>query len=284
MSRPALALRSLPGFLALLAMVAGPASPAAAQSLWMQRDGNHTVLLEMLRPNIEDVDSKVLSGVFFLSGRTRLSSGTSLVGELPYLRHASSFLGTDFNGFEIMVETSSNTIGNPYLGIEAPLGGPAFVEVGFRPPLASDEEGDAVFAAILTDVTRVGGFLPDYASFQAAINLREVTESKIAYRARLSPMLAISTESSGEDPELFALYSFQIGYHGPAARVGAGMSGQTLITEDSGNLGGRSRNHLEIHADFLPGAIRPGLDLQLPIGFEASVVPIVVGASISWSR
>jgi hypothetical protein len=100
----------------------------------------------------------------------------------------------------------------------------------------------------------------------------------------LSPMVAIPTEGGYADPELFAMYSFQIGYHGSLARVGAGMSGQALVTEDYGNLGNRTRNRFEIHADFLPGAIRPGLDIQLPFGPEAELVPVVVGASVSWTR
>lgn len=283
MSRTALALHALAGLLAT-ALVAAASAPAAAQSLWMQRDGDHTILLEMLRPSIEDVDGKLLTGAFFLSGRTKVSPGVSLVGELPYLRFASSLLGTDVNGNEITVDLSSSTIGNPYVGMEAGLGsGPAFVEVGFRPPLASDEEYDAVLTGYFTDMTRLGGFLPNYASIQAGINLREVTDSKIMYRVRLSPMVAIPTKGGG-DSELFAMYSFQMGYHGTVARVGTGISGQALITEDTGNIGGRTRTHLEIHADFLPGAIRPGLDLQLPIGGEAGLVPVVVGASVSWMR
>ena len=287
MSRSTFALHALAGILAA-ALGTAVSTPAAAQSLWMQRDGDHTVLLELLRPNIEEVNSELLSGAFFLSGRTRVSSGISLVGELPYLRHASSFMGTDMDGNEVMVELSSSTIGNPYVGMEARLGsGPAFLEVGGRPPFASDEEPDedpdAVLTGFLSDVTRMGAFLPDVASIQVGINLREVTESKLAYRVRLSPMVAIPSQS-GADPELFAMYSFQIGYHGSLARMGAGMSGQALVTEDFGNLGNRTRNHLEIHADFLPGAIRPGLDVQLPFGSEASLVPVVVGASVSWTR
>ena len=62
------------------------------------------------------------------------------------------------------------------------------------------------------------------------------------------------------------------------------MSGQALLTEDYGNLGQRSRNQFEIHADFLPGAFRPGLDLRVPLGDEADLVPVVLGASISWTR
>lgn len=282
MSRSRFALHALAGVLA--AVVAATTTPAAAQSLWMPRDTDYTISLEMLRPNLEDVDSGVLSGSFFLAGRARLSPGVSFVGELPYVTHSSRSVATDFNGNEIVEDFSSSTIGNPYVGLETRIGsGPVFVEVGGRPPLTSDEEFEAVLTGIFSDVNHFATFLPHVASIQAAFNLREVTPSKLAYRFRLSPMIAIPTEG-GNGSELYAMYSFQIGYHGSAARVGAGMSGQALLTEDYGNLGERSRNQFEIHADFLPGAIRPGLDLRVPLGSEANFVPVVLGASISWTR
>ena len=284
MSRSRFALHALAGVLAVV-LAAAAATPAAAQSLWMPRDTDYTISLEMLRPTLEGVDSGVLSGSFFLAGRAKLSPQVSFVGELPYVTHSSRSVATDFNGNEIIEDLSSSTIGNPYVGLETRIGsGPVFVEVGGRPPLTSDEEFEAVLTGIFSDVNRFPTFLPDVASIQAAFNLREVTPSKLAYRLRLSPMVAIPTGDNNGDSELYAMYAFQIGYHGSAARVGAGMSGQALLTEDSGNLGERSRNQFEIHADFLPGAIRPGLDLRVPLGSEANFVPVVLGASISWTR
>jgi hypothetical protein len=283
MSRSTLALHALAGTLALTLFGAAP-GPVAAQSLWMQRDADHTIALEMLRPSFEDVDSDLLSGAYFLYGRAALSPQIALVGELPYASHSSDVTTTDFLGNEITEHFSSSTIGNPYVGMEARLGsGPVFLELGARPPLASEDEEEAVVTGIFSDVNRFATFLPNAASIQAAVNLREITPSKIAYRVRLSPMLLIPTEGEA-DPELFALYSFQIGYHGSAARIGGGMSGQALVTEDSGNLGQRTRNQLDIHADFLPGAIRPGLEVHVPLGDEASLVPVVVGVSVSYTR
>jgi len=288
MSRSRPALLAIVGILALASASTAP-TRATAQSLWMQRGADHAVMLEMLRPNLEGVNQELFSGAFFLSGRTTLASRVTLVGELPYLRHASSFKSTDFLGTEITVKTTSNTIGDPYLGMEARLSDLAFLELGFRPPLASEEEFEAELTGYFTDVTRFGAFLPNVASIQAAINLREVTPSKMVYRVRLSPMVAIPTKDysdflSSGDTEVFACYSFQIGYDGSTARIGAGMSGLAQITEDYPNLGARTRNQFELHADFLRGAIRPGLDLHLPLGDEASFIPDVLGVSVSWTR
>ncbi|MGH9389526.1 MAG: hypothetical protein ACRD1Z_07915 [Vicinamibacteria bacterium] len=276
MSRPTLALRALVCMLAV-PLVAAPWTPAAAQSLWMPRDADHTVMLELLRPTWEPVDSDLLSGPLLLSGRTALSPRLAFVGELVYARLSGR------NGLE---EISSSTIGNPYLGLEARIGeGPIFLEFGGRPPLASDDDEafPALITGLYTDVSRFNAFAPNAVSIQTAFNVREVTPSKIAYRLRFSPMFWKPTQGGG-DSELFAIYSFQIGYHGTKARIGAGMSGNVWITEDFENLGDRSSNQFEVHADFLSGSIRPGLNLHVPLSYTAGLVPAVVGANISWTR
>lgn len=272
------------GFLAA-ATVAVASPPAVAQSLWIVRDSDHTIILEMLRPNLEGVDAEFLSAAFFLSGRAKISPNLAMVGEFPYVRHASSQMGTDIDGNEIVVELSSSTVGNIYLGMEThDESSPIFAELGVRLPLASDEEDDALATGYLSDVVRQEAFYENTVSINAAFNLREVTSSKVAYRLRLSPVLAIPEENGPDDPELFAAYSFLIGYHGLNARIGGGMSGRALVTEDSGNLGERTLSQLELHADFLSGSLRPGLDLRLPLGPLSEFVPVALGVSISWVR
>lgn len=275
-------LRSLNAALSLgFAMVF--ASSAAAQSLWLPRDRDHTVSLEMLHPSLEGFDSDLLSGAFFLAGRVAVSPRIAVVGELPYAKLKGVGYGTDIYGNEIFEDFSSSTIGNPYLGIETTIAsGPVFIEFGGRPPLASEVDIEAELTGAFADVTRWDAFLPNVASIQAAFNVREVTPSRVEYRLRLSPLLEIPTEGFGED-ELYALYSFLIGYHGATVRVGAGMSGRALLTEDYGNLGQRSVNQLELHSDFLSGSIRPALDLRLPLGTLSNSVPLVLGGSLSFT-
>ena len=266
-----------------LAIVLAP-TPAASQSLWLPRDGNTTVMLEMLHPSIEDVDTDLLSASFFLAGRFTFSPSVAVVAELPYANHQSSEIGTDINGNEITIETSSSTIGNPYLGLEAKIASaPVFFELGVRPPAASEDEIAAV-SGLLADVTRWDAFLPDQVAVQGAVNLREVTPSHIAYRLRLAPAIWIPSGDNTADTEIYAGYSFQIGYHGTSARVGMGMAGRAQLTGDYSNLGQRTRNQLELHGDFLSGTIRPALDLKLPLELLSELVPIVIGASISYTK
>lgn len=278
---------------ALLAGVAlaGGAFPTAAtaQSPWMTRDGDQTLTLEVLRPSLEGFDSELFSAAFLLSGRGAVSPRISVVGELPFVRHESTYEA--FGPFDV----SSSMIGNPYAGLELRLAsGPAFLEFGVRPPLAADDEALATYTGNASDVTRWEAFTPDRFAILAAFNLREVTPSKIAFRLRLSPVLALPTgDNYYSETILYAIYSFQVGYQGSKARVGAGMSGRSQVTREVDqalfgfgglNIGERSLSQFELHADFLPGHIRPGLDLHVPLDALSGVSSAVVGASLTWTR
>lgn len=261
------------------ALIASLPSPAAAQSSWLARDGDQTLMLEFLGPTIEGTDSEVFSGALFLAGRGAVSPRISLVGELPFAHHEST---DEFFSSTI----SSNTIGNPYVGLEMKLAsGPAFLEFGVRPPLAADDEFPAVATGLFADVTRWEAFFPEVFSIVGAFNVREVTPSKIAYRLRVSPTVMIPTNDGSDETMVFAVYSFQVGYHGTMARIGAGMSGRSQLSDlDGTNVGAASFSQFEIHADFLSGQIRPGLDLKMPLGELGEGVPKVLGASITWTR
>src|SRR6185436_17870611 len=162
------------------ALGAGIASPAMAQSLWMPRNGDRTVMLEVLQPSLEGFDSELFSDAFFLSGRVALSPRLAVVGELPFARHKSTYL------VFFPENLSSNTIGNPYAGVELKLGsGLAFLELGVRPPLVADDELLASFTGKASDVARWEAFSTDRFAILAAFRVREVTPSKIAFGFRL---------------------------------------------------------------------------------------------------
>lgn len=271
------------------ALSAITASSATAQSLLMPRDGDRTVMLEVLQPGLEGFDSELFSAAFFLSGRVAVSPQLSVVGELPYARHRSTY-------FVFFPENvSGNTIGNPYAGVEYKLGsGPAFLEFGIRPPLAQDDELLAVFTGYASDVARWEAFTPDRFAIQTAFNVREITQSKVALRLRVSPTVAIPTGNSSEKTKLYGIYSFQIGYEASKVRIGAAMSGRSQLTDEPGvtildffgfgNLGERTSSQFGLHADFLSGPIRPGLDLHVPLAGMSGYVSSVVGLSVAWTR
>lgn len=282
--------RFFPALLAGVALLGGALpTKAAAQAPWVSRDGERTLMLEVLRPSLEGFDSELISAAFFLSGRWTVSSRISVVGELPFVRHKSTYLF--FGPFD----NSSSTIGNPYAGVELRLAsGPAFLEFGVRPPLAADDEPLASFTGNVSDVTRWEAFTDEQFAVVGAFNIREVTPSLIAFRLRLSPTVVLPTGSdNAEETRLYAIYSFQVGYQGSKARIGAGMSGRSQITDEADpslfgfggvNVGERSLSQFELHADFLPGPIRPGLDLHVPLDALSGVSSVVLGVSLSWTR
>jgi len=269
--------------------VSADADTAAAQSLWMARDGNPTLMLEVLQPSLEGFNSEVFSAAFFLSGRVAVSPRVSAVGEIPFARHRSLYQ------VFYAEELSNTTIGNPYVGLEFQLGsGPAFLEFGARPQLVADNENFATLTGRSSDLSRWEAFDDDAASILMAFNVREVTASKIAFRLRAGTSVVVGT--SGDDI-VYANYSFQIGYQGSKVRLGAAMTGRSQLTQSLGfsydplfdvfghtNLGQRSTSQFELHTDFLSGHIRPGLDLHLPLDPMGDFVPVVLGANISWTR
>jgi hypothetical protein len=266
MLRRSIVLSILVGFFATILVTVG-SSPASAQPRWMARDSKNTVMIEMLRPSLEGADGDALSAAYFISDRWAATPDFAVVWELPFARYENS------------------SIGNMYMGGEHRIGSsPIFIEVGTRLNTASDHELEALATGLLSDVSRRGAFIPDILLINAAFNVYEVTPSRMAYRLRVGPEVAGPALGRSGDSEIFAHYSFQVGYQGSSARLGAGISGRALVTDDRGNLGQRTLNQLEVHTDFLSGRIRPGLDLRLPLGSLSQAVSVVLGGSITWAQ
>ena len=263
------------------------AVPASGQPYWMPREeaGGPVLMFEFLRPNVESIDRSFLSSTYFLSARVPASSTVSLVGELPYSNFKATLEGTDINGNPVSIEESGSTIGKPYVGLElSSSDSPVFGELGVRVPLVNEDELDARALGLLTDVSRWEAFLPKAVFVQGAFNVREVTDSKVEYRLRLSPVVLIATDKDfyPDGAELFGVYAWTIGYHGSFVRVGTGLSGRVLLSESAGNLGERSLNQFELHADIGSWSLRPAFEMKVPLGTLADTIPVVLGASVSW--
>jgi hypothetical protein len=295
-----LAPAALGALVALASLVALGPPPAAAQSLWIPRDRDHAVMLEYLRPAQEGINGDLFSGAAFLSGRISLSPRVALVMELPFAREKGRSTGgiqLDPYGYYygygpdyVPSRSGCISIGNPFLGIESKPGSiPIFWELGVRAPLASRvlKNLPAVTTGSLADATRSDAFLPRVLTVQAAFNVAETSESGVEYRLRLSPLIDIWTEGDEYDvrrsPDVYAVYAWEIGYRGTGARVGTAISGRTYLDPSYGNVTRISQNQIELHADFLSGPVRPGLDLRLPLGQGADSVSAVAGGSVSVS-
>jgi hypothetical protein len=287
-----------------VATMAGTPVLAPAQSLYLPRDGKYGVMFEMLKPSFEGLNQDFLSATYFLSGRYGISSRVSLIAEIPYANQSSTrdgyyypyYLDPYYYGYYNYYyspydypppsgDAASSTWGNIYVGVEAKIAsGPVYLEFGLRPPIASERQVDADLTGIASDVSRWDAFLPKTMAIQAAFDASETAPSGMAYHLRFSPVVTIPTGDNSSDTELYGVYTFLIGYHSTAFRVLGGESGRVLFTEDYGNIGTRTANQLELHADFLKGSIRPGLSFALPLGDTNAYVPMIWGLNVAWSR
>jgi len=258
------------GFLVfILGTTLAPGS-VRCQSLWIPRDRDQSVLLEILKPGLEYIDEDTFTAAFFLDGRFALGPNVFLVGEIPFSRFAG-----DYYFFVGSPHRSEAAPGKVYLGVEIRGSeSPFFGEFGVRLPTSDENEFGANLTGSGSDRARVA-FGANNVSVHAAVNLREVTASP-------SPLPFITSPPFlGRTTELLGVYAWQIGYEGRVVRVGGALSGMILFTDDRGNLGERSTNQLEFHSDFGPWRVRPGIELRLPLDSAAALVPVVLGVSVS---
>ena len=258
---------------AAVAACSGAAPVAWGQSIWLPRDRGLALSLETLKPSVEFTNETFMTMAAFVSARVLLKNApVAIMGEIPYANFDEEI---SFPGDE-----SGSMLGNVYLGIETAGSSPFFGEFGVRVPTASNGRFPASLIGIVSDVGRWEAFANEYTMVQGAANLRVVDDSGIAARLRLSPTVWFPSDNG--DTELFLIYSWQIGYEGTSARVGGAITGRLLLTEDFSNLGERTDNQIELHGDFGPWPIRPGVDFHLPLGETAEAIPFVAGIRLTY--
>jgi hypothetical protein len=252
------------------------ATPAFSQSLWLDRHYRPSVLGEVLFPTFEGGDTEFPTWAWFVSGKLPVGDGTSVVLELPY---AHGDVG-DGPG------SSAGSIGNPYLGIDyQPKPSGLILEAGVRLPLESDEEFLPFIIGTASDVDRWEAFWPNLVPIRLGFHYHHAPASTpVEWDLRFVPSVWIPTES-GADTELFFGYGGTVRYAGEQVRVGGGLGGRWNATADNADFGESSWHQLDLEADFLPGSVRPGLQLKVPIddglidttnlawGFTLTVLP-----------
>ncbi|MGE5175371.1 MAG: hypothetical protein ACM3JJ_03270 [Hyphomicrobiales bacterium] len=277
--------------LGLLLTVAAP--PARAASPWISRNQSGGIALEYLRPSIETIDARALIGAAFLSAWSPPHRGVAFEFEVPFAWQDYRPRTTTLYGNAIFPSPdgstifgyppTSHTFGNPYLGVRSvPETGPVSFEAGIRLPLAQQNEYVARATAGFADATRWEAFSDHLFCARTAVNLGIAAGSRLRHDVQLGSILSFDTGHSREqDPEVNAVYSWRVGYAGDAVRVGAGIAGRLELSGGVGNLGARSHDQLEFHADGCRGAVHPGLDLHVPLGGWGSQAPLVLGGSIT---
>lgn len=254
-------MKKISAFVALVVTTALFLAPLlSAQSIWVDFNNQTTLALEILKPNFESEISEFIKPTFLTSAlfatvHIPTSENLSIVGEL-LLAHFGSDVG----------ETSETNLGNLYLGLEFRFqNAPMFAEVGIRVPLV-DAEDEASFAGVSSDFAdRLEAFIEDAIPVTTFLNFRHKSPQGFVMRLRGGPSVLIAT-GDREESELGINYSAQAWYEGKQVRVGGGLTGRVIISED-GDFGERSVHQFGVNADVLLSQVRPrpGVYFRLPL-------------------
>jgi len=253
-------------------------TPVNAQSIWQDYTARKTLTLEILKPDYDEGDQSFLTSAIFLSARAPITRNIIFVGELPF-----SYINWDIpHGPDL---GSKQTFGNPYFGLEIDLHRvPLFFELGVRAPLTADtdeENGEATVNGYLTDfVDRAEAFGPDAIPISGFVNLVFESYTGFSLRLRAGPAIWIATGDRDES-ETFILYSAQAWWDFGSVRIGGGLSGRYIASEDDGNFGERSTHQLGFGLDLSLGIFTPGIQVRIPLDEEyKDVLDVVFGVSL----
>jgi len=236
------------------------ATGADAQSWWID-DRSDNVGLEVLRPMVGEGHVAIASFVVFASGRVSVRDGIEVVGELPFSR-------VDFDDAP---DGASSAIGNPYLGVSLRAGRNGRVELGGRIPLASDgDDADlGSFYGLVASLDRYEAFFPEVATLIGVGSWACSPMRGVSVVPRLGASYVMDTSDRDQDGEAFALYALQAWAEGNF-RVGIGVTGRAILTEDQLDFGERTFHQIGLTVDAPFGAFRPGLHVRFPLDDDAS--------------
>jgi len=269
------------------------AADARAQSPWLDRSPRRSLDVES---DFSTFNHASVS-TWFATVRAPVGATVHFVGELPYSRVGGQqplalpgSPGYYYSGF-----AADALVGNPYLGFEiVPHTGPFWTEVGVRAPIVTENhalyyavarapsplgpasldpggvEGPlydrVTIAATLADIDREEAFLPNQLPVRVAFHYGLATHTEPALQLDLhgAPVIMFRVH---DDP-LLQEEQIDIGYGatlrlvGRRARIGAGFVRRWTAF---GQVTTSAVGQLDMAADFLVGAVRPGLRVRVPL-------------------
>jgi len=253
-------------------------SPANAQSIWQDYTARKTLTLEILKPEYDDGDQTFLTSAVFCSAQAPITRNIIFVGEFPF-----SYINWDIPPGPDL--GSKQTFGNPLFGLEIDFHQvPLFFELGVRAPLTADPDkknGDATINGYLTDfIDRAEAFAPNAVPISGFVNVVVESYTGFTLRLRAGPAIWIATGDRDES-ETFILYSAQTWWDFGSIRIGGGLSGRYIASEDYGDFGERSSHQLGFGLNLSLGIFTPGIQVRIPLDKEyKDILDIVFGISL----
>ena len=271
----------------LLLLAACAVSVSAQPASWEFPTSGSTVSLSAERPLFDDdsfagnTDFGPLTSAWLFS-TTQAVGPVRLVGELPFAYGSieNTILGVD--------DVSGFALGNAQLGVEADLlVAPVTVGGYVRiPTFTSEDEGGGVaqIIGILSDAERVGLYAEDLVTVSAMIEGRPsiLAVPGLSFRLRATPQLLVATEDDilADDVEVVIGYAAHAFFSTGVARLGAGLSGAGIVTED---VDDRNQVFIGLLGDVGLGPVRVGATGRLPIAGESKdLINGVVGLRLTY--
>lgn len=265
--------------LAALAALAAAPSVSAQPFNWALPTNGSTISLSAERPLLsEDFagDNGLSAGSSaWLFSTTQALGPARLVGEIPFA--FGSVDGADDDGA---------ALGNVQVGAEIDLvAAPVRLGGYLRLPTASGANGVAGFVGTFADVERIGLYTESVVTVSALVEARPspISAPGLSFRLRAIPQLLILTDTDASDDSVEGVlgYAAQAFYSVGLARVGGGLSGASILTEDVGD--NRHAVSIGVLADVLAGPVRIGATVRLPVAGESNdFVDAVVGLRVSY--
>ena len=249
-----------------------------AQTEWIRHGDHISVGAEVFVPSFNAAGFTETSGfVAIASGRILIPGGSTLVLELPFMQSKQSY-SSPFGSSSL----SKSSIGNPYLGMEFGTG-TTFFAFGLRPPLISVENASAAAAAYPGDFLHMERYAPKTLTIQLNFNANPTVADIVLLHFLAGPMIWFPTGSGSSKTEIFADYEIGAGVDLVQVRVGVGIAGRMILTEDNILPAQRAAHTLQIEAGTQFGPVHPGIFYRKPLGQEiyTHLVKSIFGGTIS---
>jgi len=261
-------------FILLLVVIFGSLSPSTVQSqnIWLSDTAN-SISIEILKPQIKELDFSFLSTAIFLSGRHRIKSNITINWELPL---ANAKIDEPF------FEESEFILGNIFVGFAIDIPNkPSWLELGLHFPTSPNDKPLAFSVGLFSDFHRLESFLTDYLILPIIFNTYKRNETNFFYRFRVGADIWINTGDNDESELLFD-YGGQIGFETTKYNVKLGITGLAILTESDLDFSERTTHLLGLSANINLGKVIPGISLKVPIDDDLNdVIDATIGLGMA---
>ncbi len=231
----------------LLTGILAASTPAAAQSTALMPEpfARNEIGVEVLRPFFDESDGlDLLSFASYVYGRYAVTSGITLVADLPWAR--------------VSIDGESNTgIGNIMVGAYGQRGRTTLYGT-VHLPTASDDFANLF--ATLSELPRMHVWVPDITSVSLGGIFRDRRANGHGIDAQLG---AVVVKPDDGDWEMLLEYGAQYVYRPSQWGFTGGIQGLAFATTD-GDFGERTFHDLRLRVDYTTGRWRPAIGLTLP--------------------